>query len=67
MLVPRMDLCLAGSSKILLVAPCQTAKSSRYELLIPEFVRIDNLRREREKLKELVNVNVNSSLNRSSL
>ena len=36
---------------------CHTAKSSRYELLIPESVWIDNIGREREKLKQLVNVN----------
>ena len=58
MLVSRMGLCLADSSQILMVAPCHTAKSSRYELLIPEW--IDNIGREREKLKQLVIVNVNS-------
>ena len=60
MLVPRMALCLAGSSKNLGDAPCHTAKSSRYELLIPESVWIDNIGRWREKLKDLVTVNVNS-------
>ena len=60
MLVPRMGLCLAGSSQILVVAPCHTAKSSRYEVLIPKSVWIDNIGREREKLKQLVNVNINS-------
>ena len=49
MLVSRIGLCLEGFSKILVVAPCHTAKSSRYELLIPESVWIDNIVLERER------------------
>ena len=68
MLVPSMVLCLAGSSKVLVVAPCHNARSSRCELLISESVWIDNFvlerererEREREMLKQLVNVDVNS-------
>ena len=54
MLFPKMGLCLAGFSKILVVAPCHTSKSSRYELLISESVWIDNvgLLRERERERE---------------
>ena len=37
---------------------CHTAMSLRYELLIRESVWIDNVELEREKLKQLVNVNV---------
>ena len=64
MLVPSMVLCLAGSSKVLVVAPCHNARSSRCELRISESVWIDNFvlerEREREMLKQLVNVDVNS-------